>query len=136
VSVGTAGAIGSGLVPGDLVVCSGALRDEGTSHHYAPPERFALPDEGLTGRLRAQLPTAVSGLSWTTDAPYRETAEEIMAYRGEGILTVDMEAAPCSAARRSVGASLPLRGGQAGPAGALRDGGSLPDRDPLPVPLL
>jgi len=109
VSVGTAGAIGSGLVPGDLVVCSGALRDEGTSHHYAPPERFALPDEGLTGRLRAQLPTAVSGLSWTTDAPYRETAEEIMAYRGEGILTVDMEAAAlfcCTEKRGSLTSAL------------------------------
>src|SRR5215472_11837320 len=44
VAVGTAGAIGDGLAPGDLVVCSGALRDEGTSHHYAPPGRFALPD--------------------------------------------------------------------------------------------
>jgi hypothetical protein len=34
-------ALGDGLAPGDLVVCSGALRDEGTSHHYAPPDRFA-----------------------------------------------------------------------------------------------
>jgi uridine phosphorylase len=93
IGVGTAGAIGDGLALGDLVVCSGALRDEGTSHHYAPPDRFALPDPGLTGRLRARLPGAAHGPSWTTDAPYRETVEEIAAYRGEGILTVDMEAA-------------------------------------------
>jgi uridine phosphorylase len=76
IGVGTAGAIGGGLAAGDLVVCSGALRDEGTSHHYAPPERFARPDPGLTGRLRERLP-AVSGPTWTTDAPYRETAEEM-----------------------------------------------------------
>ncbi len=33
------------------------------------------------------------GPTWTTDAPYRETVEEITRYRGEGILTVEMEAA-------------------------------------------
>lgn len=93
IGVGTAGAIGGSLAAGDLVVCSGALRDEGTSHHYAPPERFALPDSGLTRRLRGRLPAAASGPTWTTDAPYRETAEEIAQYRGEGILTVEMEAA-------------------------------------------
>ena len=93
IGVGTAGAIGGGLAAGDLVVCSRALRDEGTSHHYAPPERFAAPDPGLTGLLRAKLPAAASGPTWTTDAPYRETVEEITRYRGEGILTVEMEAA-------------------------------------------
>ena len=93
IGVGTAGAIGGGLAAGDLVVCSGALRDEGTSYHYAPAERYALPDPVLTGLLRGRLPAAVSGLTWTTDAPYRETAEEIAQYRDEGILTVEMEAA-------------------------------------------
>lgn len=92
IGVGTAGAIGDGLTAGDLVVCSAALRDEGTSYHYAPPEPFAIPDPGLTARLRAALPAAALGPSWTTDAPYRETAEEIAKYRAEDILTVDMEA--------------------------------------------
>ena len=92
IGVGTAGAIDERLAAGDLVVCSAALRDEGTSYHYAPPEPFAVPDPGLTARLRAALPGAVHGPSWTTDAPYRETAEEIARYRAEGILTVEMEA--------------------------------------------
>ncbi len=93
IAVGTAGAIGGGLAAGDLVVCTGALRDEGTSHHYAPPERFALPDPALAARLRARLPGAAPGPTWTTDAPYRETIEEIIGYRDEGVLTVEMEAA-------------------------------------------
>lgn len=93
IGVGTAGAIDGQLAAGDLVVCSAALRDEGTSHHYAEPERFAFPDPGLTARLRAALPAAAYGPSWTTDAPYRETAEEIATYRAEAILTVEMEAA-------------------------------------------
>jgi uridine phosphorylase len=92
IGAGAAGGIGEGLAAGDLVVCSAALRDEGTSHHYAPPEPFACPDPGLTARLGAALPAAAHGPSWTTDAPYRETAEEITRYRAEGILTVEMEA--------------------------------------------
>jgi len=92
IGVGAAGAISERLSVGDLAVCSAALRDEGTSHHYASPETFALPDAGLTARLREALPTAAYGPSWTTDAPYRETAEEIAEYRAEGILTVEMEA--------------------------------------------
>ena len=48
IAVGTAGAIDERLAVGDLVVCSAALRDEGTSHHYAPPEPFAVPGEQWT----------------------------------------------------------------------------------------
>jgi uridine phosphorylase len=92
IGVGAAGAVSERLAAGDLAVCSAALRDEGTSHHYAPPEPFALPDPGLTARLREALPAAAYGPSWTTDAPYRETAEEIARYRAEGTLTVEMEA--------------------------------------------
>ncbi|MEO6780626.1 MAG: uridine phosphorylase, partial [Bradyrhizobium sp.] len=33
------------------------------------------------------------GSSWTTDAPFRETAEAIKAARDKGILAVEMEAA-------------------------------------------
>ena len=87
------------------MVCSAALRDEGTSHHYAPSDRWALPDQQLFDALRAALPEAAVGTTWTTDAPYRETTEEIVSYREEGILTVDMEAS----AIFTVGAFLGLR---------------------------
>ena len=105
IGVGTAGAIDERLAAGDLVVCSAALRDEGTSHHYAPPEPFAVPDPGLTARLRAVLPGAVHGSSWTTDAPYRETAEEVAKYRAEGIVTVEMEASCLFTVASAVGAA-------------------------------
>jgi uridine phosphorylase len=103
IGVGTAGGISGRLAAGDLVVCSAALRDEGTSHHYAGPDPFALPDPGLTARLRDALPTAACGPSWTTDAPYRETAEEIARYRAEGILTVEMEASCLFTVARATG---------------------------------
>jgi uridine phosphorylase len=92
IGIGAAGAIQERLAAGDLVICSAALRDEGTSYHYAPPEPYAFPDPGLFARLREALPAAAHGPSWTTDAPYRETADEIAKYRAEGILTVEMEA--------------------------------------------
>ena len=102
VGIGTAGGLSPDLEVGQAVVCSAALRDDGTSHHYSRPTRWALPDSELLASLRSVLPGAVVGPGWTTDAPYRETAEEILAYRGEGILTVDMEAS----AMFTVGACL------------------------------
>jgi uridine phosphorylase len=105
IGVGTAGALGGQLAAGDLVVCSAALRDEGTSHHYAPPEMFAVPDPAVTARLREAVPAAAYGPSWTTDAPYRETSEEIAKYRAEGILTVEMEASCLFTVAKSLGAA-------------------------------
>jgi uridine phosphorylase len=102
VGVGTAGGLSPALEVGQEVLCSAALRDEGTSHHYVPSGRWAYPDAELLASLRAVLPDAAVGPSWTTDAPYRETAEEIVAYRAEGILTVDMEASAIFA----IGAAL------------------------------
>ena len=32
------------------------------------------------------------GTTWTTDAPYRETVEELRHYRTDGVATVEMEA--------------------------------------------
>jgi uridine phosphorylase len=105
IGIGTAGAVGERLAAGDLVLCSGALRDEGTSYHYAPPEPFAFPDPGLTARLAEALPATARGPSWTTDAPYRETAEEIARYRAEGVLTVEMEASCLFTVARITGAA-------------------------------
>jgi uridine phosphorylase len=102
VSIGGAGGLHPALGIGDLVVCDGAVRDEGVSYHYLPPgERYVHPDEELTARLleaieeRAQ--HVVVGRTWTTDAPYRETREEVLHYRAEGVLTVEMEAASLAA---------------------------------------
>lgn len=89
---------------GDLVLCTRALRDEGTSHHYLPPEDYVEPDQNLTGAFRNTFETLgyphESGPTWTTDAPLRETYPEIEHFRSQGILTVEMEAAALFAAAR------------------------------------
>jgi purine-nucleoside phosphorylase len=45
------------------------------------------------GSTQAQRPSVVLGSSWTTDAPFRETAQAIEAARSKGVLAVEMEAA-------------------------------------------
>lgn len=74
-----------------------ALRDEGTSTHYLPPARWSHLDDTIQKQLTGvfdHLPEPVlTGASWTTDAPYRETATAIAAARAEGIACVEMEAA-------------------------------------------
>jgi uridine phosphorylase len=80
-----------------FVVIDRALRDEGTSYHYAEPSEFAQADARLVRAAREALlglglPDIV-GASWTTDAPFRETAEAIAEARRKGILAVEMEAA-------------------------------------------
>lgn len=97
VSIGTAGSLQRDLPVGGVVLCEGAIRDEGVSHHYLPPERLATPSPGLTATLRAAFARGKldvrSGISWTIDAPYRETVAEARHYQSEGVLCVEMEAA-------------------------------------------
>lgn len=105
--VGLAGSLQPDLPAGSYVVCTRALRDEGTSHHYARPARFAYPSPRLTRQLRASLdrrdiPYAL-GPSWTIDAVYRETVEEVRRYRAAGIRTVEMEASAVFSVARYLG---------------------------------
>ncbi|MFC7154493.1 nucleoside phosphorylase [Halomarina halobia] len=94
---GYAGCLADEVGPEDVIVPPSALRDEGTSYHYRPPERYAPADAALVEHVREHLDAADVdyrvGPTWTTDAPYRETVAEVEAYAAEGVLTVEMEAA-------------------------------------------
>jgi uridine phosphorylase len=79
------------------VLISEALRDEGTSYHYLPAGEPARLGANLLNTLsisfeRAGL-SAVTGKSWTTDAPYRETETAIAMAKQQGALAVEMEGA-------------------------------------------
>ena len=89
-SVTSAGWIGAAAPPKFMVIAA-ALRDEGASSHYVPPAPAAAAPPGpLAAARRLGLP---EGVSWTTDAPYRETAAAIDEARRQGALAVEMEAA-------------------------------------------
>ncbi len=96
-SVTSAGQVVASQVPPYFVVIERALRDEGTSYHYMPPSDYSEADVALATSaqqaLRAAQIPALSGATWTTDAPFRETAEAIDAASRVGILAVEMEAA-------------------------------------------
>lgn len=104
VSIALAGGIQPDLAPGTIVIPRAAIRDEGTSHHYLPPGREVASDEGLVEALSSSLTrrglTFRVGCSWSTDAPYRETRQEVAQYQQEGVLAVDMELAALLAVAR------------------------------------
>jgi uridine phosphorylase len=114
VAIGVCGFIQPAIAPGDVIVPAEAIRDEGTSYHYLPSEKRALPSD----KLRQQLISAfsrrdseyISGQVWTTDAPYRETGEEISLYQDNGLLGVDMETSAffcvCSALKMEAACGL------------------------------
>lgn len=96
----SAGSCG-GLEPfpeGTFLVPYKALREEGTSYHYAPPSRFMEIDESARKAIEKTL--LEHGLkyqeviTWSTDGFYRETKEKVAYRKSEGCSTVEME---CSA---------------------------------------
>jgi uridine phosphorylase len=97
ISLTSAGQIVPAGSPPYFVVIDRALRDEGTSYHYAAPAAFAEADPHIVATAMRALKDAglraYVGSSWTTDAPFRETAAAVAAARARGVLAVEMEAA-------------------------------------------
>lgn len=97
IACGGAGVLNGELTVGHVVIPTGAIRDEGTSYHYLPPEAEALPSAKGVAAIEAVLAKHhipyVSGKTWTTDGLYRETRSRMEKRRAAGCLTVEMEAA-------------------------------------------
>jgi uridine phosphorylase len=94
---GGAGVLAKEIAVGNLIVVSGAIRDEGVSYHYLAPEREVIANaigiNTLVKTLDGQGVPYRVGKTWTTDAPYRETPNRIVSRQKEGCLTVEMECA-------------------------------------------
>jgi len=94
VMVGEAGAIAASCRIGDVVVPTWGLREEGTSYHYLPADVTCRPAPDLLDWLRRALAPGAKWLEggvWTTDAPFRETADKVRRYSAQGVLAVEME---------------------------------------------
>lgn len=94
---------------GTFLVPKKALRDEGTSYHYAAPSRFMEISE----KARQAIEETILDhgmkyrevITWSTDGFFRETKEKTAYRRSEGCSVVDMECsalAACSAFRGAV----------------------------------
>jgi uridine phosphorylase len=108
IGCGGAGIIRSGFDVGHVIVPTGAIRDEGTSYHYAPADAVVAPHPRALAAIDQVLTDAGvphdRGLTWTTDAFFRETAAKVERRRQQGCITVEMEASAMFAAAAFRGA--------------------------------
>ena len=102
IGCGGAGIVCSGFDVGHVIVPTGAIRDEGTSYHYAPADAEVVPHPLALAAIDDVLTEAGvphdRGLTWTTDAFFRETPAKVVRRREQGCITVEMEAASMFAA--------------------------------------
>lgn len=96
VSLASAGRIAGQDASERYIIVDRALRDEGTSYHYLAASEFAYANSRLVAAAVRALgpdPHVEVAATWTTDAPFRETADAIEVSRLRGAVAVEMEAA-------------------------------------------
>ena len=97
ISVTSSGQIVPIRPPPYFIIIDRALRDEGTSYHYIAASDYSHADAGLISALNGAFgafPVPVlTGATWTTDAPFRETQSAIDAMVKRNLMAVEMEAA-------------------------------------------
>ncbi len=97
ISVTSSGQIVPIRQPPYFITIDCALRDEGTSYHYLAPSEYSFADraliDALDGAFDGFCVPVLTGPTWTTDAPFRETQQAIEHMRDKGLLAVEMEAA-------------------------------------------
>ena len=95
---GTCGILEEQVKETSIIVPTIAVRDEGTSFHYAPAQNEISANDRTLAKfltyLQAENISFSKGKVWTTDGIYRETITKMKARKQEGCLAVDME---CSA---------------------------------------
>ncbi len=95
---GTCGVLDSKIEDCSIIIPDTAIRDEGTSYHYAEAaEEIRVNDKyiNILKDLLDELQVKYTvGKVWTTDAFYRETKDKVNRRKAQGCICVDME---CSA---------------------------------------
>lgn len=98
---GGGGVLDKNIEVGQILVVDGAIRDEGFSYHYIEPSRYIFTNPKTTEKITQYLEnnsiSYIRGLTWTTDAIFRETADRIARREKEGAKIVEMEQAGCIA---------------------------------------
>ena len=98
VHVGCCGCLKNDIEDYSIIIPTAAIRDEGTSYHYAPPADIVELDKKCVDIIEYVVKNLdfhyVKGATWTTDAIFRETRDKVDRRKQQGAITVDME---CSA---------------------------------------
>lgn len=97
IRVGTTGALQSDIEIGDMIVATGAAKNEGTSKRYEAVDYPAVPDYDVLSSLVDSAETNNEdvhvGPIASDDAYYAETDEYVADWEAAGMLSVEMEAA-------------------------------------------
>jgi len=110
ISITSAGIINKSHFDKRFALITTAIRDEGTSYHYMSPDESSEINEEL--RLKLCLTDKLmdspyfEAMSWTTDAPYRETQTSIGQMQKLNAACVEMEASALYALSRVKGYSI------------------------------
>ena len=100
IACGSSGLIGE-FDPSNVLLVSKAIRDEGLSYHYLQPSIYVETSKTLTKQVEEGLTkhklAYAEGISWTTDAFYRETKSRILKRQEQGAVAVEMECASMAA---------------------------------------
>ena len=99
--MGNCGVLDKRIADCGIILPVQALRDEGTSYHYAPPSDRIEVNRRHRTLFKEMLEefgyTWVEGTTWTTDAFYRETPEKVRKRKEMGAVCVEMECAAMQA---------------------------------------
>ena len=99
--LGNCGVLDKSIEDCGVIIPTRAIRDEGTSYHYAPPADYIDVNRRYVDEFRQVLRERgypfVEGTTWTTDAFYRETRAKIERRRQMGAICVEMECAAMQA---------------------------------------
>ena len=102
IAYGTAGQLDESIPNNACVLIEKAIRDEGASYHYLPASTYVETDGQLTNWVEKFLQSGgmpvVRGITWTSDAMFRETVARVARRRQQGAITVEMECAGFAAA--------------------------------------
>ncbi|MCR5055093.1 MAG: nucleoside phosphorylase [Lachnospiraceae bacterium] len=95
--LGNCGVLDSRIEDCGIIIPTKALRDEGTSFHYAPPSDSIEVNKKYVEEFKAICKEHgykyTEGTTWTTDAFYRETPGKIERRKEQGAVCVEMECA-------------------------------------------
>lgn len=95
--LGNCGVLDKNIEDCGIIIPTKAIRDEGCSYHYAPPSEFIEVNKRYVDLFKNVLDEFgypyVEGITWTTDAIYRETRGKVNRRREQGAVCVEMECA-------------------------------------------
>ena len=95
--LGNCGVLDKSIEDCGIIIPTAAIRDEGTSYHYAEPGDLITVNKKYRKEFREVLEEHgypfVEGITWTTDACYRETKDKVKRRKEQGAICVEMECA-------------------------------------------